>query len=64
MVPKEYKEHYYLILYYDSPFTLKLVRCSNDSWFKKFDRIKNWTDCIFLRKDLPISITIGKKLKS
>jgi hypothetical protein len=25
MVPKEYKEHYNLILYYDLPFTLTLV---------------------------------------
>jgi hypothetical protein len=64
MVLKEYKNHYNLMLYYDSPSTLKLVRSSNDSWSRKFDRIKNSPDCIFFRKDLSISITFGKQLKS
>jgi hypothetical protein len=64
MVPKEYKEHYNLMLYYDSPFTLKLVRCSNESWSRKFKRIRNSPDCIFFRKNLPISVTFGKQLKS
>jgi hypothetical protein len=64
MVPNEYKEHYNLMLYYDTPYTLKLVRRSNDSWTRKFDRTKNSPDCIFFRKDLPISVTFGKQLKS
>jgi hypothetical protein len=60
MVPKEYKNHYHLMLYYDTPYTLKLVRRSNDSWFKTFEGIKNSPDCIFYRRDLPISVTFGK----
>jgi hypothetical protein len=52
------------MLYYDTPYTLKLVRRSNDSWFKTFEIIRNSPDCIFYRKDLPISVTFGKKLKS
>jgi hypothetical protein len=64
MVPKEYKNHYLLMLYYDTPYTLKLVRRSNDSWFKTFEGIKNSPDCIFYKRDLPISATFGKQLKS
>jgi hypothetical protein len=64
MVSMEYKEHYNLMLYYDSPFTLKLVRSSYDSWSRKFERIRNSPDCIFFRKDLLISVTFGKQLKS
>jgi hypothetical protein len=52
------------MLYYDSPFTLKLVRRSKDFWSRKFERIRNSPDCIFFRKKLPISITFGKQLKS
>jgi hypothetical protein len=62
MFPKEYKEHYNLILYYDSPYTLKLVRRSFDSWSRKFVRLKNSPDCLFFRKDLPISITFENNL--
>jgi hypothetical protein len=64
MVPKEDKQHYNLMLYYDTPYILKLVRRSVDSWTRKFDRIKNSPDCVFYRKDLPISMTFGKQLKS
>jgi hypothetical protein len=52
-----------MMLYYDSPFTLKLVRGSKDSWFLKFEISKNSSDCIFFKKVLPISVTFGKKLK-
>jgi hypothetical protein len=64
MVPNEYKEYYNLILYYDSPFTLTLVRRSNDSWSKKYERIRNSLDCIFFRKNLPVSVIFGIKFKS
>jgi transcription termination factor NusB len=52
------------MLYYDTPYTLTLVRRSKDSWSRKFDRIKNCPDCIFFREDLPIAMTFGKQLKS
>jgi hypothetical protein len=63
MVPKEYTEHYSLMLYYDSSYTLTLVRRSKDSCSRKFDRIKNCPDCIFFGEDLPIAMTFGKQLK-
>jgi hypothetical protein len=40
------------------------MRRSNDSWFRKFERIRNSPDCIFIRKDLPISVTFEKQFKA
>jgi hypothetical protein len=64
MVPNECKEHYNLMKYYSTLYTLKLVKRSNDSWFRKFERIRNIQDCIFFQRDLPIFVPFGKKLKS
>jgi hypothetical protein len=50
MVPKEYKKHYNVMLYYDTPYTLTLVRGFDDSWSRKFDRITNCPDCKSLEK--------------
>jgi hypothetical protein len=40
MVPKDYKDHYKLMLYFDSPFALKLLRISKGRWTRSFERIK------------------------
>jgi hypothetical protein len=64
MVPKEYIEHYNFLLYEDTLLILTLGRYSDDSWSRKFERIRNSPDCILFRKDLPISVTFVKQLKS
>jgi hypothetical protein len=64
MAPKEYKDHYKLMIYYQTPSVLKLVRRVRYSLGKQLENIKNSPHCIFFREDLPISMTFGKQLKS
>jgi hypothetical protein len=52
MIPKEYKEYYKLMLYFDSPSVLKLIRRSKDSGIRSFESIRN--------SPARILITIGK----
>jgi replication fork clamp-binding protein CrfC len=63
MVLKEYKEHYKLMLYYDSQSVFKLVRRSKDSWTRSFERIKDSHHCIFFKDAVPISITFCEQVK-
>jgi hypothetical protein len=63
MVPKEYKEHYKLMLSFVSPSILKLLRRSKDSSTRCFERIRESPDGIFFKDALLISITFGKQFK-
>jgi hypothetical protein len=44
MVPKDYQEHYKQMLYFDSPYVLKLMRRLKDSLKRVFERIKDNPD--------------------
>jgi hypothetical protein len=52
------------MLFYLTSSVLKLVRRAQYSWEKRFEIIKNSSQCIFFREDLPIAMTFGKQLKS